>query len=130
MLELKVTVTSGVLTFAWMVRKILIVLLKPLIVIIMSLYNTSQPPPTSSRPAVTGYKISHNVTGVITVNSTNETKFTIDHKDPGTYSFSVLAVNTLGDGEESTILTTGQCELNSINNISIFYNTNMKSLVN
>ena len=87
-------------------------MLNSIIVIFSGLYthyNTSQPPPPSSRPPVTGYKIFHNVTGVMTVNSTNDTKFTIDHKGPGTYSLSVLAVNTLGDGEESTILTTGQC---------------------
>ena len=64
---------------------------------------------------MTGYKISHNATGVVLVNSTNDTNFTIEHLSPGTYFFSVSAVNTLGEGEKSTILAKGQCKLSLIN---------------
>ena len=64
---------------------------------------------------MTGYKISHNATGVVLVNGTNDTNFTIEHLSPGTYLFSVLAVNTLGEGEKSTILAEGQCKLSLIN---------------
>ena len=78
----------------------------------MSLQTSSQPPPPSSRPPVTGYKISINATGIMLVNYTNVTNFTIKHVGPGTYLFSVLAVNSLGEGETSNIFATGQCKLN------------------
>ena len=66
----------------------------------------SQPPPPSSRPPVTGYRISHNITGGVTVNQTTHTEFFYNNIYTGIYEFAVLAVNSLGDGkEESTIIS-------------------------
>ena len=66
-----------------------------------------QPPSPSSRPPVTGYKISHNITGSVTVNQTNDTNFTAVGVAPGVYFFAVLAVNTFGNGKENTTFITG-----------------------
>ena len=72
-------------------------------------FIVSQPPPPSSRPPVTGYKISHNITGsAVTLNQTNDTNFTAEGVAPGVYFFAVLAVNTFGDGNTSI---TGKCKL-------------------
>ena len=69
----------------------------------------SQPPTPSSRPPVTGYRISHNTTGSVLVNQTTCTTFVIENAGPGVYVFTVLAVNILGDGEEEStvIIVTG-----------------------
>ena len=64
------------------------------------MFAFSQPPPPSSRPPVTGYKISHNTTGSVMVDKTSDTNFTFGSLEPGVYLFSVWAVNLLGDGKE------------------------------
>ena len=64
----------------------------------------SQPPPPSLRPPVTGYKILHNITGVIMANQTIDTNFRVDSLEAGIYLFTVLAVNILGDGAETSTL--------------------------
>ena len=72
-------------------------------------FSFSQPPPSSSRPPVTGYRISHNITGNNTVNQTSKTDFMFEGVVPGVYFFSVVAVNVLGEGSESSEETvTGQ----------------------
>ena len=71
----------------------------------------SQPPPDSSRPPVAGYKISHNTTGSVLVNQTNETTFSIEDVAPGEYLFAIQAFNILGHGDESSLLVTGEYEL-------------------
>ena len=67
----------------------------------------SQPPPPSSRPPVTGYKISHNNTGNDTVSTISDTEYVVIFTGPGVYLFTVQAYNVLGDGNESNILVTG-----------------------
>ena len=70
----------------------------------------SQPPLPSSRPPVTGYKISNNITGTVLVNQTHDTTFVAEGV-PGTYLLTVLAVNLLGDGEkESTFIILSGCK--------------------
>ena len=70
----------------------------------------SQPPPPSSRLPVTGYKIVHNITESVIVNQTTDTctcnTFRVDSLEPGVYLFTVLAVNALGDGAETSTLLT------------------------
>ena len=66
----------------------------------------SQSPP-SSRPPVTGYNISHNITGSVMVDFTNDTNFSVEDVDPGAYFFTVHAVNTFGRGKENTSSITG-----------------------
>ena len=63
----------------------------------------SQPPPSSSRPPVLGYKITHNTTGHSLVNQTSDTTFFLDELNPGVYLFSVWAFNVLGDGVEEAV---------------------------
>ena len=70
------------------------------------LYN-SQPPPPSSRPPVTGYQISHNITGSVMVIFTSETKLVIGDVPPGVYFFTVCAVNVLGDGKKQNMSISG-----------------------
>ena len=67
----------------------------------------SQPPSPSSRSPVIGLKISHKITGSVMTSETTDSNFVIDSLFPRVYLFTVLAVNVLGDGKEtSTILTT------------------------
>ena len=72
------------------------------------LHAFSQPPPPSSRPPVTGYKIFHNITGSAVVIQTSDRTFIIEGVLPGVYFFTVLAVNTLGNGKEETIFIVGK----------------------
>ena len=73
----------------------------------------SQPPPPSTRPPVTGYKILHSTTGSVMITQTTDTKFIFESLNPGVYFFSVLATNILGDGMETcTVLNaTGYCNI-------------------
>ena len=75
----------------------------------MSIYKLilSQPLPPSSRPPVTGYKISHDTTGSVMVEQTNDTNFTVEGVTPGVYSFAVLAVNSCRKGKENIGSITG-----------------------
>ena len=75
----------------------------------MSIYELvlSQPPPPSSRPPVIGYKVSHDTTGRVMEEHTNDTNFTVEGVTPGVYFFAVLAVNSLGKGEENNHSFTG-----------------------
>ena len=62
-----------------------------------------QAPLASSRPPVIGYSFSHNVTGTVEMNVTNNTEFVIQIIPPGVITFTVNAVNTLGNGKESSV---------------------------
>ena len=73
--------------------------------------HISQPPPPSSRPPVTGYKISHNTSGSITLSFTSVPKFVIKGVAPGVYFFIVLAVNALGDGKEESMSIMGEINI-------------------
>ena len=64
----------------------------------MHKYLFSQPPPPSSRPPVTGYKVSHNITGVFTEEHTSDTTLSFESLSYGYYFFFLWAVNTLGEG--------------------------------
>ena len=66
-----------------------------------------QPPPPSSRPPVIGYKISHNTSGSVLTNQTNETMFSIEGMYPRVYLFDICAFNILGDGIISSIFGIG-----------------------
>ena len=70
----------------------------------------SQPPPSSSRPPVTGYKIIYNTTGSALITQTSETNFVINGVMPGVYFFTVLAVNVLGDGKEDRMSIVGRLD--------------------
>ena len=67
----------------------------------------SQDPPPSSRPPVTGYNVSHNITGSVVFIWTNETIFIIDDFAPGAYLIAVVAVNALGEGKQNNCSITG-----------------------
>ena len=67
----------------------------------------SQDPPPSSRPPVTGYNISHNITGSVKFSWTNETVFVLDDVAPGSYLIAIVAVNALGEGEQNNCSITG-----------------------
>ena len=67
-----------------------------------------QPPASSSRPPVTGYKITHNTTGSVLVNKTSDTLFPFVGVAPGVYLFSVQAVNALGDGKAESLTVFGK----------------------
>ena len=67
-------------------------------------YKHFQVPPLSTRPPVIMYQISHNITDGATAIQTNDTTFTFENLDPGTYLFSVRAVNVLGDGEKTDVI--------------------------
>ena len=64
----------------------------------------SQPPPPSSRPPVTGYKIFQNITADTVVNQPNDRTFTVEDVVPGVYIFSLLAFNVLGDGVKEAVI--------------------------
>ena len=66
-----------------------------------------QPPPSSSRPPVTGYKITHNTTGSVLVNQTSYALFPFVGVAPGVYLVSVQAVNALGDEKAETLTVFG-----------------------
>ena len=53
-----------------------------------------------------GYKIFHNITSSVLVNQTNYTTLVFENVTPGTYLFTVLAVNILGEGPEESIVIT------------------------
>ena len=61
----------------------------------------SQNSTPSSRPPVTGYNISHNITGSVRFNWTNEAFFVLDDVAQGDYFFAIIAVNALGEGEQN-----------------------------
>ena len=67
----------------------------------------SQDSTPSSSPPVTGYNISHNTTGGVKFNWTNETIFIIDNVAQGDYLFAIVAVNALGEGEQYNCSITG-----------------------
>ena len=79
-------------------------LLHALFIYIQTLF---QPPPQSSRPEVIKYQILHNITGSLMVNTTNETTYVINGVKGGVYLFTIVAVNTLGNGKGATITATG-----------------------
>ena len=67
----------------------------------------SQPPPPSSRPPMTRYKLAYNFTGGVMEYQTTDTNFTVENlTEAGVYMFTVLAVNFLGDGAETSKLLT------------------------
>ena len=70
-------------------------------------FFVSQPPPPSSRPPLTEYKILHNTTGNNLTVMTEDTKYIIEYTTPGVYLFIVLAYNVLGDGNRTSIVVTG-----------------------
>ena len=88
-----------------------------------------QLPPPSSRPPVTGYKISHNTTGSVVVNQTTDTNFVIENFEPGVYLFVVLATNILGDGVENRIVVTVTGYYNSIFTFIVYIQAEMKSFI-
>ena len=51
-----------------------------------------------------GYKIFHNITGSVLVNQTNYTTFVFENVTPGTYLFTVLAINIVGDGAYENVI--------------------------
>ena len=66
-----------------------------------------QDPPSSSTPPVTGYNITHNITGSVGFDWINETILILDDVAGGEYIFVVVAVNALGDGKENNCSITG-----------------------
>ena len=66
-----------------------------------------QDPLPSSRPPVTGYYIYHHTTGSLKFIWTNETMFTFDDVASGSYIFVIVAVNTIGEGEQNYCLISG-----------------------
>ena len=67
----------------------------------------SQDPPPSSRPPLTGYNISHNITGSVVFNWTNETIYVFHDVAPGAYLFAIVAVNALGEGKQNSCSIAG-----------------------
>ena len=67
----------------------------------------SQGSPPSSVPPVTGYNISHNITGSVAFIWTNETIFIFDDVAPGEYFVAIVAVNALGKGKQNNCSITG-----------------------
>ena len=65
--------------------------------------NLLQPPPSSTRPHVIGYNVSHNASGTVQMYSTNDTDFVLDSSSPSLFVLAVVAVNVLGTGKESAI---------------------------
>ena len=72
-----------------------------------------------------GYKISHNTTGSVLVNQTNYTAFVVESATPGMYLFTVLAVNTMGDGtHENVIIKLAGCQeclISCVNTVGLKY---------
>ena len=62
-----------------------------------------QPPPSSTRPHVIGYTVSHNASGTVQMYDTTYTSFVMESASPSLFVFTVVAVNVLGTGEESDI---------------------------
>ena len=62
-----------------------------------------QPPPSSTRPHILGYIVSHNANGTMKLFETNDTKFVLENASSSSFVFTVVAVNVLGAGEESDI---------------------------
>ena len=67
----------------------------------------SQNATPSSRLPVTGYNISHNITGSVKFNWTKEAIFVLDDVAQGDYFFAVVAVNALGEGKQNNCSITG-----------------------
>ena len=65
--------------------------------------NLLQPPPSSKRPHVIGYNVSHNASGTVRMYDTNGTNFVMESASPTLFVFTVVAFNVLGAGEESDI---------------------------
>ena len=67
--------------------------------------NFLQPPPSSTRPHVLGYTVSHNASGIVEMYGTNDTKFVLESTSSCPFVFIVAAINVLGAGEESDIIS-------------------------
>ena len=65
--------------------------------------NFRQPPPSSTRPHVLGYNVSHNASGTLKLYETIDTNFIMESASPSLFVLAVVAVNVLGAGEESDI---------------------------
>ena len=72
--------------------------------VVLHAYECSQAPPPSLRPPVVTFWISHNITDGAMAIQTMDPFFTFENLDPGTYLFSVWAVNVLGDGEKAEVI--------------------------
>ena len=105
--SLESSITNDTITLTWMVGYSTWASIIDNFVFTNEGLYISQPPPASSRPPVTGYKISHNITGSVMVIFTSETKFVIENVAPGVYFFTVIAVNVLGNGKEESMLVMG-----------------------
>ena len=86
--------------FVWTVSSLQLVYNFSFVLLVMTLL---QAPPASSRPPVIGYTVSHNVTGIVEMNVTNNTEFVIQFIPPRVITFTVNAVNILGNGKESSV---------------------------
>ena len=73
--------------------------------------NFLQPPPSSTRPHVLGYIISHNASGTVKLYDTNnnDTKFVLERASSSPFVFIVAAINVLGAGEESDFISEFCC---------------------
>ena len=56
---------------------------------------------------MTGYPISHSTTGSVMVYFTNDTKFVMEGVAPEVYTFTVHAVNVLGEGKGNQLSIVG-----------------------
>ena len=73
--------------------------------VLQALATLLQPPPSSSRPPVIGYIVSHNASGTIEMNVTNNTNFVIRIIRPKIILFSVSTLNILGNGRGNSIIS-------------------------
>ena len=90
--------TSARVTFVWIVSSQELVYNFSLVLLVLTLL---QAPPASSRPPVIEYAVSANVT--VEMNVTNNTEFVIQIMPPRVITFTVNAVNILGNGKESSV---------------------------
>ena len=101
MLNVSFSSATCIMTITWMVRS------HNLSCVISHEPAFLQPPPPSSRPPVTGYKMLQNTTGNVMFSHTNDTEFIYYEVDPGIYSFTVQAINIFGDGRETSVIISG-----------------------
>ena len=83
-------------------------------------FDFLQPPPSSTRPHVIGYNVSHNASGTVNLYETNDTKFVLESESLSSFDFIVAAINVLGAGEESDITS-------EYVGASVFYRVYIKS---